>query len=225
MAFTLAQHTSALIASGTRAHTKAYASNVTAGNLLVVIDIDYAVPGSGSITTPISNTGTAGVQTWHQAVLFDSSTDTAWLGMWYATASGTGTCTPSQTWDATTSGGEFYVSEWSGTSVVGATQDGTGKTSDGTTASVVLPSITTTNPDDLVIGYASTANTATVVSPWVTGDTQSGDHWFYQVDLAAGTYTPHVTQTSGTYGCVMCAFGAAGTATGIPDLTMAPPHR
>jgi hypothetical protein len=230
MAFTLGQHptpfTTTTVASP-QTFTLAYGSNVTSGNLLIAVSAAYSP--AATISTGFANSGTAGAQTWHALLTtpFQSSTDNATIQMWYALASSTGSCTCTVSWSASPlDGGELYVSEWSGTSISGSlTQDGSGQHSDGTTASIVLPSITTTFTDDLVFGYVSSANTGTVVSPWVQVAQASGDEWFYQADLSASTYTPHVTQTSGTYACVMAAVGIPSAATGIPDLIMGPPHR
>ena len=227
MAFTLGQHKA--VQQSSINYSLAYGSSVTAGNLLIVVEAYYL--SLASISTPITNTGTAGVQVWNPCLAspFSSSTDGTVIQMWWAIASGTGTCPVTTTWSGTWSGGEMYVSEWSGTSISGSlAQDGLGKSQDGTLSTtnqhVTLPSITTTYPDDLIVGYVSTANTVTLQTPWAQIDTLSGDFAFYRADLAAGTYPdangyalPTSGATVGTYACVVAALGIPGAAiVGVP---------
>ena len=208
MAFTLGQHKSDATFT-TKAQSISYASNVTQGNLLIVM---ASISGADqTITTAYANTGTAGVQTWHPLIAapYQSGTAGGTFMLWWAIASGTGSCTCSLTWSYD-SYGEMAVVEFSGTSISSnLVQDGAGQTHDGTAVTITVPPITTTYSDDLVIGFCSLQYIGgSVVSPWnLIEQPNNDDVLFYRADLGPNTYTPNVTQTSGEYACIMAALG------------------
>jgi hypothetical protein len=213
MAFTLGQKVNkALTGGGTT--TQAYGSNVTAGNLLVAFSANFVA--NATITADLTSSGTATVSAWQKALAspYAGAAFAYPMQAYWALVTGTGSCTTSISWNSTANGGDLFQAEFSGSSINPLlVQDGAGQTSTGTTASIVLPSLTTSYTDDLILGFVQTVSSVqTVVSPWSLGATDTQNVWFYQADLAAGTYTPHVTLTSAVYESIMFALGTPAAA-------------
>jgi hypothetical protein len=89
--------------------------------------------------------------------------------------------------------------------------DGTASGATATAATIAVPTITTTGASDLVLNAVNTANAPTIVAPWstVNNATAGTIAMAYQANFAAGTATPNVTQTSGTYVSVTGAINSA----------------
>jgi hypothetical protein len=88
--------------------------------------------------------------------------------------------------------------------------DGTSGGAQGTSGTIATPTITTSDSDDLLLNYVSSANAQTVHTPWTQLETQQGDTFNIILDVAAGTTAPNATQTSGTFASLVAALGTTG---------------
>jgi hypothetical protein len=125
---------------------------------------------------------------------------------------GTGANTVTITWSAGTTSYTAYA-EFTGASVSGSTQDGTGQSTTGSAAtSTVLPNITTTGSDDLLINYVwANSGFTSFGGSWSTAVASGLTGLGYQADVAAGTYPASATFASSTFGSLSVAFKAASS--------------
>lgn len=211
-------------ASGTAATSTTLAVTITAstaGNFLVAV-----ISNASGATNPVTGVTDSAGNTWSLAIAGLLSGSNTRCEIWYTANAASATSVTSTR--ATACNNSMNVSEWSGltnTSPVDVT--GTSGNASGTPAPG--GSVTTTNPDDLVIGGLSWASstTTTLTSGSFTALTgQVANQRLaaaYQIVAATGTYQPTWTlSAAGTSGAATAAFKAAAAATsGLPDLVTA----
>ena len=205
MAFTLTSNkgtgTAAAIALGT----------MTAGDLMVVAAANFT--GNETISgTPTDSLG----NTYNVGEVYSSSGNTLAV-LWGIIGTGGSGATLTITWSAGSTVSSAY-GEFSGSSVTGCSQDGSGQGVNVTTGTTLTtPSITTIGADDLVVNAIyQDGGVATFNSPWSSAASQSyGVSLAYQADVAAGTYSPNITITTGNNYSAVVAIkaGSSGGAT------------
>lgn len=201
MAFTLTTN------KGTNAGGASFSigTALTAGDLMVV-----GCSNTNASETITGATDTLG-STWHNFTFGSSGSTFAIL---WAALGGTGANSLTVTWSGAGTAGDVIFGEFTGTSVSGATQDGTGQGDHpaSTVTNVVTPTITTTGADDLLLNYVWDNNGAgTFSSPWTAIGSTGAGFLGYDADVTAGTYAPNATVTSGGFcASVVVAIQAGG---------------
>lgn len=193
----------AAIGTGT---TLAYSSNVAAGNLLTAMgEIATTSPGT------ISVTDTRGTVYTIASFTSANATATVYIAWGYAPSAGANTTTVHGSGSGSPNF-DVNVAEFSG--APGLVQDGPNFTGQGTTSpSTVGPTITTTQPGDLLLAAMSSANTGSPGGGWTNAPATvtDGDPTAYQVATVPGTYaTAFTTSGTGTWGMIAVALGSSG---------------
>lgn len=141
------------------------------------------------------------------------------LGASFASAGNTLTLT----WSTGSTSSAEYV-EFTGSSVSGATLDGTPPTPTSSTSatSVTTPSITTTGSDDLVLNYIWENSGTVTFTGWTSAQSQGFNGAIgYMADKGAGTYAANATiSATSQYVSIVLAFKAA-SGTKTPELMLA----
>jgi hypothetical protein len=206
MPWTTQQHISTSNTGTGTTLAQAFASSPTVNNILVVCGVCY--DSGGTVTITIADT--IG-NTWNTFANFPFRSATAGITgyIWWCQNNSTAADTVTITLHNTTAGRELYIAEFvppAGT----VASDGTSGGAQGTSGTIATPTITTSDSDDLLLNYVSSANAQTVHTPWTQLETQQGDTFNIILDVAAGTTAPNATQTSGTFASLVAALGTTG---------------
>lgn len=138
----------------------------------------------------------------------------------YGFLAGTGANTMTLTWSSGSTSLAVYT-EFTGSSVSGATVDGAGQGVNGSGAATgtTTPPITTAGTDDLVINYIwNNGDHPIYASPWNTAQSAYPSGGIgYQADVAAGTYTPNATFAAGGVWGSLCLAFTAGVPAADPN--------
>lgn len=226
MAWSVGQVTSTVVSgAGTTGVSKAFTSNVTAGQVIVAA-VNYGDSTTNTYTATFSD-ASANVPSWTQTAVYISTAETVHMVIGFGIAGSSAACTPKVAWSAGTGSQELYIGSF--TSPGGTiTADGTASKEDsgtgGNQATIVLPAGPGAGASDLLINLASVGNTfGAFAGSWVAmGASQGGDACGYLLN-AAGNSTPDWTQSpSGAWACLVLAIQATGAAATIASFI---PHR
>lgn len=194
--------------------TQAYSSNVTAGNMLVVV-VNSDVGTTHTCSDSLGNT-------WTNALQYNNGYIET---ICYAVASSSGADTVTATFSASVGFRRLAVTEYSGidtTTPVNITASGAGTSVSGVPDSVTSPSATTTNPKTLIFGVAFNKQTTTTFTPG-TGFTQIAslnDRLIVQekIQTAAGSVQNlNSATTNDNYNSLFVAFNPAVTSGTLTD--------
>lgn len=173
---------------------KAFTSNVTAGDLIVVA-VQWQDTGNGLGNLPtISDT-----QTNSYSLAVDIAGGiSAPNAILYATAKATGACTVTATFVASPTTIRLGIHEYSGATTVGPVSS---TAADGRTSS-----LTTTTPNSVVFAWAiSSGGNSSVSAPFTLRQTISAESTADDVVTATGTYTVVFSGAGGSTGTVLMA--------------------
>ena len=188
-----------------------FASDNTAGNVLIVVGSAARPSGTISISDSAGNTYVPAI-----GPVTDTAQDaTAYI--WYVPSARSGANTVTLT-PSSSGAMEIHISEWSGLSSISPLDQIASATGLGTDVS--SGSKTPAVDGELIFGYALTFNTATAGTGFTSLSLVDGDLDEYAIQPAAGSVAATFTQTSGTWFALMATFKPAGSAP-PPDFTLA----
>jgi hypothetical protein len=173
----------------------------TSGNLVVVGLFNT----NGNVTlTSLSDTLGS---TWHFSTVAVGGNGYAFA---WAVMTSTGANSLTNTWSDASSGSGAAYAEFTGTSVAGASQDGTMQIANGSGAtSTTSPAVVTSGTDDLAVNFVySNSGAATFAGGWSTAVSAGFTGLAYKADVAAGTYNPSATFPSSVFGSLGMAIAA-----------------
>ena len=192
--------------------TRAYGSNVAAGNLLTAMgEIATTSPGTISVT---DTRGTA-----YTIASFTSAnaTATVYIAWGYAPSAGANTTAVHGSGSGSPNF-DVNVAEFSG--APGLTQDGPNFTAQATTGTTNLgPTITTTLAGDLLLCEMSSGSTGSPGAGWTNAPATvtNGDPSAYRIATAPGSYTTAFTQTSSVGSAQLAVALGSGTPFAAPQ--------
>lgn len=188
-------------ATDTNGESVAYTNNVLAGSLLVFC----AVRAAQSLTVSTISDTLGSI--WTQQALFSSSSRSATLVVYTATAPAAGANTVALTWSAQTSLQHgTMMAEFHGPMMI--VRDGTAKTAQSaSSASIITPANESHYLDSLLISFVfGVGATPAAQSPWTSfAATISGAVASFRTGVGPANYTPNVTQTASSEASVMIA--------------------
>lgn len=214
MAISLQQTIITKHVAGSSQNNPAYGSGTTAGNCLVIACIGNKIGGGQPSISTVADDKS---QNWTLATLSKGSETTRFYTteIWTFKNTAAGVSTVTVTWSAAQSDTDVWLFELAGCSTT-APQDGNGVVlSNQSTANPTIPTITTTNANDILIGVAvdqhgmtgGNANSYTLVSIDGTPNDYAGA-CSYRIVSATNTYTGDAyTASAGAWCASVAAFG------------------
>lgn len=201
MAIALVQHTFAdqTVATSTSI-AKAFASNNTAGNLLIVI---------GSIQDTAPSCSDSAGNTYLTAVSRDTSGGFGYQRIFYCANCKSGANTVTLSYASSGTSDNVVISEWSGASTgTGVFDQSAGASTPNGTDANCGPVITTSN-GQVVVGFCRAGSGSGVGAGWTTLDNPSSYTAEYQLQTVAGSITAVWTSASTGAESVMASFKPA----------------
>jgi hypothetical protein len=211
MAWTRVQHTFA------EASAKAFASNVTSGNLLIC-SVNNQTQGT-------TVTGIADSQGSYTAIVSNSSAAAGYAAMYYRLATATGADTVTITWSGTALNPNISIEEWSGNKSSSPVDKSTSAVGNTGTAASSGATATLTNAADLAFGYISCNGAITVVGSGWTGaiDSPAGNDNLPEFQILSTTTGIAATATvtsANPWVALVAAFLPAGGAVNLGTCAM-----
>jgi len=207
--------------------TVAFASNVAAGDLLVIVAGSGFCGPAGGLGTPTDTQS----NTWTQAVNSSNVNDNTQVVLWYALAAASGACTVTLPAGSGTGAIEVLIAEYSGVIKVGGTPL---DQSHSNLSGVATGSITTTQANELIIAVACDGGAVGFAGPWGPGtgftiEEQASIGQLCGGGTASTVYADQTVTSIGTYSCTFTgANGSDNSNAGIASFfasapTVAPP--